>query len=65
MSKGQIKITTGIIPPTPPRVEHNATVEVQEVMEQFEKHVRIGPALSRFDFTAKPLTNFRKVVLKQ
>lgn len=64
MSKGQIKITTGIVPPTLPRVEHNATLEVQEIMEAFERRVRIAPALSCFDFFQAPAANFKKVVLK-
>ena len=65
MSKGRIKVTTGVIPPTPPRVEYETTAEVQELMEEFETRFSLAPALSRFNPTADPVTNFKKVILKQ
>ena len=65
MTKGKVNIITGIIPPTPPRVEHEVTLEVQGVMEDFESRFAHAPALSRFDLRASPATNFKKVILKK
>jgi hypothetical protein len=65
MTKGKIKITTGIVPPSPPRVEHEVTLEVQGLMEDFESRFAHAPALSRFDLRASPATNIKKVILKR
>lgn len=65
MNKGEIKINTGIFPPTPPRVEHEVTLEVQGTMENFESHHVHAPALSKLDLSVSPATNFKKVILKR
>ncbi len=65
MREGKIKWITPIIPPLPPRVEHEAEVDLQGVMEGFERLFPFSPALSRFDVKADPITNFKRVVFKK